>query len=130
MASFVIFFKDDKVCLMRRQGTNHMCGKMSLPAGHVDQNESFRDAAIREMREEVGISLTTAQLQFAVMEHSHGCDYVNAYFIARKWDGEIKINEPEKCSEISWHAIDNLPEDTIPYIRSVLENLDEMYQER
>lgn len=130
MASFVIFIKDNKVCLMRRQGTDHMCGKMSLPAGHVDPGETYKEAAIREMKEEACVDLKPEELEFCVVEHCPDHNYVNTYFICRDWEGDVCIGEPHKCDEIEWYSLDDLPEDTVPYVRKVLENLDKKYQER
>ena len=38
-----------------------------------------------------------------------------------RWAGEIENAEPSKCSELVWQAVDDLPNDTIPYVRSAIE---------
>ena len=36
--------------------------------------------------------------------------YYDVYFEINEYKGEIKISEPEKCSELVWGNINNLPE--------------------
>ena len=38
------------------------------------------------------------------------------------WNGEPVNAEPEKCDQILWTDVDDLPENTIPYIRRAIEN--------
>ena len=51
----VLFERDGRVLLMRRAGTGFFDGFYSLPGGHVEEGESLRATAVREMREELGI---------------------------------------------------------------------------
>jgi len=44
-------------------------------------------------------------------------------FEAWKWSGEIKNNEPDKCTDVRWFNVNNLPKTIIPYIRIVLEKV-------
>ena len=37
--------------------------------------------------------------------------YIDYYFDLKEWDGTPKIMEPNKCDELIWADIDNLPED-------------------
>ena len=58
----VLLERDGRVLLMRRAGTGFFDGLYSLPGGHVEEGESLRTTAVREMREELGIELDEASL--------------------------------------------------------------------
>ena len=40
----------------------------------------------------------------------------------RIWQGEPVNAEPGKCDEIRWADIQDLPENTVPYVRRAIEN--------
>jgi len=46
---------------------------------------------------------------------------IYVFFNTEKWAGEIKNMEPEKCDDLSWFDLNNLPENVIPYIRQALD---------
>lgn len=48
---------------------------------------------------------------------------VGVIFLVEQWDAEPINTEPEKCKELVWWDIESLPENTIPYIKSCLENI-------
>ncbi len=56
--------------------------------------------------------------------HRHCGDHerIDFFFVAKKWDGELTNMEPDKCDEIAWFSLDQLPENTIPYIQAALEH--------
>jgi hypothetical protein len=47
------------------------------------------------------------------------------------WQGEPTIGEPEKCSELRWADLDDLPPNLVPYVRAMLDHLrrDRIYSE-
>jgi 8-oxo-dGTP pyrophosphatase MutT (NUDIX family) len=53
---------DRRILLMRRTGSIDAEGLLALPAGHVDLGETPTESLIRELNEELGITLTPAQL--------------------------------------------------------------------
>jgi len=42
------------------------------------------------------------------------------FFKAKEWKGDLINMEPEKCDDLKWFKINELPENTIPYIRSAI----------
>jgi ADP-ribose pyrophosphatase YjhB (NUDIX family) len=132
-ASYLILRKDDEILLMKRKNTGFKDGMYSLVAGHVDEGENFREAMTREAREEVGIELEKEELDTTTVLHrrSQGAVYVDIFFVAEDWKGEPTNEEPEKCAELKWAKIDELPEDTIDYVKKVIDEMEEgmEYQE-
>jgi 8-oxo-dGTP diphosphatase len=119
----LFLFRGKQILLLRRYQTHYMDGNYSVPAGHLDGEETVRMAGIREAREEIGISFELADMSFAGVFHRHeGDERVDFFFEVRKWSGEPVNAEPEKCDGIRWVDLDNLPENTIPYIRRAITN--------
>lgn len=117
----VVFERDGAVLLMRRAGTGFFDGLWSLPGGHVEDGESLRDAARREMAEELGIALAPEALEMLGVVHRRSdTNRIDFFLRARHWVGEPVIAEPDKCDALAWHARDRLPERTVPYIREGL----------
>jgi 8-oxo-dGTP diphosphatase len=127
-AVYLILIKDNKVLLARRYKTGWMDGMYSLVAGHLDGNEPVNDSMIREALEEAGIKIKKKDLipNKVVHRKSSDCgEYMDFFFIVKKWRGEPKIMEPNKCDEMSWFPINNLPQNTLPHVRNVIENLND-----
>ncbi|MDB5170504.1 MAG: mismatch repair protein MutT [Candidatus Saccharibacteria bacterium] len=123
----VIIRKDNKVLLIHRSGTGYMDGYYCGPGGHVEDHESFAQAAQREVKEEIGISVTPEQLSFTCMLHENYIDAdvrVAAVFEITQWQGEPYNAEPEKHDDMGWFALDELPENLVPTYITALQNLD------
>lgn len=119
----LFFFREDQVLLIRRFNTGFADGQYSVPAGHLDGGETVIAAAAREAQEEVGVSLNAECIQFShVMHRMDGEERVDFFVNVSHWNGEPINAEPEKCDEIRWVCVDDLPENTIPYIRQALSN--------
>jgi 8-oxo-dGTP pyrophosphatase MutT (NUDIX family) len=119
----LLFFREEQVLLLLRCNTGYRDGEYSVPAGHLDGNETVMAAAIREAEEETGLRLDSANLVFSsIMHRNEGEERVDFFIRVLKWQGEPVNAEPEKCGELRWAEIKNLPENTIPYVRKALEN--------
>ena len=123
-AVYLFPFDGTKILLMRRFNTGWMDGMYSLISGHIDGNESVTDALIREAYEEAQITLSRDDLKPATVLHRKSPDeeYIDFFFVAEKWKGIPKIGEPDKCDDLSWFDINNLPTNTLPYIKDALDN--------
>lgn len=125
-ASYLVLIKDGKILLQRRFNTGYEDGKYSMVAGHVDKGETFTQCLIREIKEEARIMLSSDDLKVAhVMHRNSGTEEnnerVDVFFVAGKWDGEIENREPNKCDDLSWFDLDNLPANIIPYIKQAID---------
>jgi 8-oxo-dGTP pyrophosphatase MutT (NUDIX family) len=119
----LFFFRGSQVLLLRRFQTGYMDGYYSVPAGHLDGDETVRMAGVREAREEIGVEIEPHVMIFAGVFHRHSDDErVDFFFNVQKWDGEPVNSEPGKCDDLRWVGMDNLPENTIPYVRQALKN--------
>jgi 8-oxo-dGTP diphosphatase len=120
-AAYLILIKDGKALLLRRSNTGWRDGEYTLPAGHIDGGETIRSELCREAMEEIGITIAPLDLQFAhVMHQRDNHEYIDFYFAAKNWDGEPTNNEPEKCDDMQWFALDALPENVIPNVKQAL----------
>lgn len=123
-AVYLMLIKDNKILLARRFNTGWQDGKYSLIAGHLDGHETVKDAMIREAKEEGGVDLKSEALQIVHTMHRESNDnleYIDFFLIANKWEGEPKVAEPDKCDEIRWFPLDNLPETLLPYVKKAIE---------
>ena len=121
----IIKNENNEILLQRRQGTKLWSGFLALPAGHIDEGENCYDAVIREAKEELSINITTNDIKdvFVVNRRNSSLSpYFDVYFEIASYTGKIKINEPEKCSEILWCDINNLPSDMINFEVQAIKN--------
>ena len=121
---YLIPMKAGKVLLSRRSNTGWMDGKYSLIAGHLDGGETVSKAMIREAYEEADIEVIKKDLIPVKVIHrmsSDNMEYVDFFFVVRKWKGTPKVMEPNKCDDMSWFPIGKLPKNTLPYVKKVVE---------
>jgi mutator protein MutT len=119
---------DGKVLFMRRSNTGYMDGKLGLPSGHVEQNESFKSAAVRELQEEAGISADEKSVDHTITLHRYQPagqhDYVDSFFSIKKWEGMPIIAETDKCSEIVWAHPKDVRSELVSYLTHVFDAID------
>ena len=124
VAVHLFLIKDNKVLLLRRFNTGYEDGNYSVVAGHIDGGEDVYTAMIREAKEEAGIDILLENLDVVQVMHRKKVteERIDYFFECSKWDGNIEIMEPDKCDELIWVEIDNLPDNTVDYIRAAIEN--------
>lgn len=123
-AVYLILLKGNNVLLTRRYNTGWMDGKYSLIAGHLDGNESVTNSMIREAWEEAGIKVAKANLKPATVLHRYSTDqeYMDFFFVAESWEGDPEIKEPDKCDDMVWFDLKQLPDNTLPHIAEAIKN--------
>ena len=83
--SHLILTKNDKILLLRRFNTGYEDGNYSVIAGHLDGNETFIQAMVREAKEEGGINIKPEDLEVVhVMHRKEPNEERIDFFISRK----------------------------------------------
>lgn len=120
VAVYVMFQNEgnDEVALVKRENTVWKNGYYCLPAGKLEKGESCLAAAVREAKEEAGVDIVGADLEPQLVVHRYGSgetsEWIDVFFRVRSWDGELYNAEPDMHSELSWHALDDLPKKLTP----------------
>jgi 8-oxo-dGTP diphosphatase len=135
VAVHLFFIRHNRVLLLRRRNTGWRDGEYSVPAGHVEQGETVTEAAIREAREEVGVALDRGALEVVHVMHRARDDgsgvpalrvkrpedeRVDFFLAVRAWPAEPVNAEPDKCDDLRWARVDELPGNVIPYVGHAL----------
>lgn len=131
----VLIRKGGKLLFVKRTHTGFADGTYCVPAGHVEDGESFRQAAAREAMEEVNAKIDPKTLRFVHIQHTHSerDTRIHAFFEADEWSDELRNMEPDKHGEMVWFPIDDLPfEKLMPMVRHGLQCItrDEAYDEQ
>lgn len=129
VAVYVLLKKDSSLLLARRHNTGYGDGYYSLPAGHVEKNESIVEALIREVKEEIGIEIEQKHMQMTHVLHrskiSEDFEYIDFFFSVDEWQGDIKNMEPEKCDDLQWFLLSSLPKNILGYITHVIAQINQ-----
>jgi 8-oxo-dGTP diphosphatase len=125
VAVYLVYIRDGKVLLLRRANTGYADGMYSMIAGHMDGNETIQQAMSRESLEEGRIKIEEQDIDIVHVMHRRAEDgeRIDYFCTARKMEGEPLIGEPEKCDDLSWFPIDDVPQNTLPYIKIALEQI-------
>ncbi len=128
-ASYLVLIKNNKILLLRRYNTGYEDWNYSMVAGHVDKGEGFMDCMIREAKEEAWIEIKRSDLEMVHTMSRNAWDDFNSneridiFFKAKKWQWDLINMEPDKCDDLSWFDLDNLPENIIPCIKQAIEHI-------
>lgn len=126
-AVYLIFREKNKILLLRRFNTGWSDGLYSLPSGHLDGNETARQCAVREAKEEVGVVIRLKDLKFVHvvnrMADNKDHERVDFFFAVQKYQGTLKNAEPEKCDNLKWAPINKLPKNMVPDVKAVLSEI-------
>jgi len=118
----VFIIRGNKVLLGRRANTGWLDGFLCPPGGHVEKGETPVVAIIREIEEELGVTVYPKDLEFICVaaRNTSPTEYVAYEFAIRDKDYQFKNAEPDKCSELVWVDVDSLPADVIDHFERVI----------
>lgn len=120
---------EDGAVLLTRRGGSVAPGKWDLPGGYVEYDEDIREALIREMREETGLTIEVGAV-FDVRSNFHdpARHSVGTWFLARRLSGRLQAGDD--AADARFFPLDALPPDheiAFPTDREVLAALREAH---
>lgn len=126
---------DGRIFVGRRQNTGYHDGKLNLPAGHIDKDETPREAIVRECAEEIGVTLDKDKLEFVHVQFNRNLNQEfdrTHYYFRVSGEGFSPHNaEPDKCSEVLWIPLGESLNDFVPFMGAALAHIQagRMYSE-
>jgi 8-oxo-dGTP pyrophosphatase MutT (NUDIX family) len=121
----VIFLRNDSILLLKRSNTGYLDGSWAIPGGSLDPNETVVVSAIREMKEELNVSIKPEDLSLAHVLHIYPPtgSSLGFYFIASTWQGEPENVEVHKHADMRWFPLNRLPDQLAPAACHIIEYL-------
>lgn len=118
--ALVAMWHDGKVLLVQNSYLNYM----SLPGGYVRASESAEEAAVRELREEVGLTVEKERLTLA-LDHEHMWegrqDHVVIFELSVEEPPSIQIDNREVVRAEWLTPEEALSRNLFPPLRTVVE---------
>ena len=115
--------KNEILFLVRNKNDEFEPGKYCLPGGHVEDNENFKAAAIRELSEETGIELKMSDV---VPCGRYLNSKVNIHFFTAKYNGNPSVLREREQVQYEWVPFDKVGEK--PLIMDLKQILEEIVE--
>jgi 8-oxo-dGTP diphosphatase len=127
VAAAALVDTDGRVLICKRPEGRSLAGLWEFPGGKVEPGESPEGALVRELSEELGITVCETCLSpFTFASHSYEHFHLlMPLFLCRKWEGEVKpIEHPEiawvRASRLSRYPMPPADAPMIPFLRDLL----------
>lgn len=115
--------RNEILFLVRNKNDEFEPGKYCLPGGHVEGNENFKAAAIRELFEETGIELSMSDV---VPCGKYLDSKANIHYFTAKYNGNPVVLEEREQMQYEWVPFDKVGEKTL--IMNLKQNLEEIIE--
>ena len=100
----------------------HGEGTWTMPGGKLEYGESFEEAGVRETKEETDLNVTDIEVFCMNNDLNKHAQFVTVGLIAREYNGEVKVMEPDEIIDWKWFDLDNLPKNLFMPSRKCLQN--------
>jgi len=117
----IFVIKNGKLLLGKRKNV-FGDGTWGLPGGHLEPGETMVGAAKRELLEETGLIAKNMIFSNLTNGYSRKEHYLQVAFTANEAHGEVRLTEPDKCEELNWFNLTELPDNLFPPHIKQIEN--------
>lgn len=111
------------ILLMKRMNTGFNDGEYELPGGHLEKGEDLFESMIREAKEELLIDLKKEDIKIIHLLHHYSGERLNFIFETDGTNLNPKIGEKDKCSNLDWFKINDLPNETTDKVKQIISNI-------
>ena len=127
-----VIIEERKVLLLRRFQTGIADGKYVVPMGGHDGKEPLTQALIREAKEEVNIDVKPENVsvchvmhRFHPMPQGLSFEQIDFFFTIHSYEGLIQNMETDRCDELAFYPLVELPKMTDSFIGHALKCIQE-----
>jgi 8-oxo-dGTP diphosphatase len=125
----VMLFKDNKVLLGKRNTDPFKAdselkgeGSWTMPGGKLEFGESFEEAAMRETKEETGMTLNKVEVICINNDKIKDAHFITIGLFSNDFSGDPKVMEPDEITEWRWFALNELPSPVFFPSEKILDN--------
>lgn len=105
LTNLCMIYQENQVLVQNKMDSDW--NGITFPGGHVEKNESFVDAVIREVYEETGLIIQAPQLcGIKDWTEPGGSRYMVLLYKTNQFKGELRSSEE---GEVFWVPLDKLP---------------------
>lgn len=121
---FNIILKDNKV-LMELRKNKFDAGLYSLVGGCMEDGETVKQAAVREIKEEVNLDVCEQDVEVISVFHRITPDNwqsIEFVLLVHKFSGDSELMENNVCGDLRWFELNNLPQNISAYAKRAIDN--------
>ena len=126
VGAFII--NDNNELLLQKRAVpaekDHWC----IPGGRLELFETLENAVIREAKEETDLDIEVLKIM-GVCNHiikEEEAHWIATSYLCKIKNGEPKIMEPDKASDMKWFSLDKLPDKLTITTKKALEDYNKL----
>lgn len=137
ITAHILIFQGDSILLVRHnESAGHVTGTYGIPGGHVEENESLKQAAVGEFEEETGLIVQENELSSfprseytADIKRKDGTTkrYTMHIFLAQKFEGDLKSDYETTPEWINLDSLDSV--NLLPNVKNAILAAQDFLQE-
>ncbi|HOO68427.1 MAG TPA: NUDIX domain-containing protein [Bacilli bacterium] len=108
-----IILNDKGEILLGRRINKYGAGTYCFPGGRLQKGETFEQCIIRELMEETGLIIKEEDIEIInianTIDSNNDTHYLQVGAIVKKYEGIPEIKEPDKCDDLRFFSLNNLP---------------------